>query len=520
MSDVYRFLLVLSVLLSVKQSDAAKILAYFPTPSFSHQIVFRPLTEELARRGHEVTVVTTDPEFTKTTAPANLTEIDVHDLSYSVWREHFLKTSTGNKNDLYNQLKVIFEIMNEIIEKQLLCDEVKKVIDTKNKYDLVIIEAYPRQPLVLSHLFKVPMILFSSFGSSFINYQTMGAPTHELLYPLNIRQRLYNLTMWEKVTDLYSVYRLKNFYERFEDNENAMLRRVFGDVPSLDELKNNVDLLFLNIHPIWEGIRPVPPNVVHIRGIHEKPQKQLPADLKTYLDSSRNGVIYISFGTNVKPSLLPSERIRIIMNVMSALPYDVLWKWDKDVLEGKSENIKLVKWVPQSDLLRHPNLRLFITQGGLQSTDEAINAGVPLVGIPMQGDQWYNVEKYAHHKIGIKVDWEAMTEESLKDAVNKVIGDESYRQNVVRLRSLMHDQPQSPLERAVWWTEHVIRHSGARHLRAPAANMPWHQYYELELVLTVSSVLLLGLFIAVLVLIQLYKVVNRVLDIQTKVKIN
>lgn len=69
---------------------------------------------------------------------------------------------------------------------------------------------------------------------------------------------------------------------------------------------------------------------------------------------------------------------------------------------------------------------MFITQGGLQSTDEAINAGVPLVGIPMQGDQWYNVEKYAHHKIGIKVDWEAMAEESLKDAVNKVIGDERF----------------------------------------------------------------------------------------------
>ncbi|KAL0810773.1 hypothetical protein ABMA28_010090 [Loxostege sticticalis] len=521
MSRVSCFILILIVLSCyIIQSDAAKILAYFPTPCFSHQVVFRSLTEELARRGHEVTVITTDPEFTKTTAPANLNEVDVHDLSYSMWREHFLKTSTGNKDDLYNQITVIHKIMNEIIEKQLLSKEVKEVIDLKNKYDLVIIEAFPRHLLILSHLFKVPMILFSSFGSSFINYHTFGAPTHELLYPDNIRQRLYNLTMWEKVIDLYNVHSIKHFYDRFEDNENAMLRRVFGDVPSIDELKNNVDLLFLNIHPIWEGIRPVPRSVVHIRGINEKPEKQLPTDLKTYLDSSKNGVIYISFGTNVKPSLLPPERIKNVVNVMSALPYDVLLKWDKDVLEGKSNNIKLANWLPQSDLLRHPKIKLFITQGGLQSTDEAINAGVPLIGIPMHGDQWYNVEQYSHFKIGMKLDWETMTEETLKDAVTKVIEDKSYRQNVIDLRNLMNDHPQPPLERAVRWTEYVIRHSGARHLRAPAANMPWHQYYELELVSTVLSIFIIGLMILVLVIVQLFKIVKKVIAKETKVKSN
>ncbi|KAJ8727685.1 hypothetical protein PYW07_001804 [Mythimna separata] len=65
----------------LNQVDAERILAYFPTPSISHQVVFRPLTEALARRGHEVTVVTTDPAFPKGGTPPNLTEIDVHNLS-------------------------------------------------------------------------------------------------------------------------------------------------------------------------------------------------------------------------------------------------------------------------------------------------------------------------------------------------------------------------------------------------------------------------------------------------------
>ena len=64
-----------------------------------------------------------------------------------------------------------------------------------------------------------------------------------------------------------------------------------------------------------------------------------------------------------------------------------------------------------------------MTQGGLQSTDEAITAGVPMVGIPILGDQWYNTEKYAYHGIGIKLDILTMTEEEFRNAVNTVIND-------------------------------------------------------------------------------------------------
>lgn len=61
----------------------------------------------------------------------------------------------------------------------------------------------------------------------------------------------------------------------------------------------------------------------------------------------------------------------------------------------------------------------------------------------------------------------------------------------------MRDQIQSPLERAVWWTEYLLRHHGAEHLRAPTANLPWTEYYEIELILLVviSIILSLGIFL-------------------------
>lgn len=62
-------------------------------------------------------------------------------------------------------------------------------------------------------------------------------------------------------------------------------------------------------------------------------------------------MIYVSFGTNVLPSLLPPKKIEMMTKVFSDLPYDILWKYDKDNLPGQPKNIKLAKWFPQPDLL-------------------------------------------------------------------------------------------------------------------------------------------------------------------------
>ena len=49
------------------------------------------------------------------------------------------------------------------------------------------------------------------------------------------------------------------------------------------------------------------------------------------------------------------------------------------------------KWLPQNDLLAHPNLRVFVTHGGLLSLQEAIYHKTPLVGVPLVNDQKPNL---------------------------------------------------------------------------------------------------------------------------------
>ncbi|KAJ8727689.1 hypothetical protein PYW07_001808 [Mythimna separata] len=507
----------------LNQVEAARILAYFPTPSISHQVVFRPLTEALASRGHEVTVVTTDPAFPKGETPPNLREIDVHDISYRIWTTEVMKAQNAQDDDIVAPINVMIQAMIQVFDNQLKEEEIQSLIHNKHlQFDLLLLEAYMVPLLAFSHIYKVPVIQMSSLGASYPNYKSVGASTHPLLYPGNLRRRINNLTMWEKVQEFYRNYKMQKLVRNNYDTlGNTVLRKHFGpDIPQAWELLNNIDMLFLNIHPIFEGIRPVPPNVIYLSGLHQKPTKELPEDLKSYLDSSKHGVIYISFGTNVDSSLLPPEKIQILVRVFSQLPYDVLWKWNTDELPGRTDNIRISKWLPQSDLLKHPKLKLFITQGGLQSTDEAITAGVPLIGVPILADQWFNVERYEFHKIGVRVDLETLTEDIFRTAITTTTANDSYRRNMERFRSVIQDAPQSPLERAVWWTEYVLRHGGAKHLRSPSANMSWWHYLELELVLTLLAAFLIAFVLFILALRLVYKFVLRnylgVIDVKIK----
>lgn len=108
------------------------------------------------------------------------------------------------------------------------------------------------------------------------------------------------------------------------------------------------------------------------------------------------------------------------MNVFSQLPQKVLMKCDWENITIP-QNVKVEKWLPQQDLLRHPNIKLFVTQGGLQSLQEAITNGVPIVGIPFFGDQYSNVFRSVKKGFAVRLNKDDITEESFKGAVLEVL---------------------------------------------------------------------------------------------------
>lgn len=213
-------------------------------------------------------------------------------------------------------------------------------------------------------------------------------------------------------------------------------------------------------------------------------------ELEEFISGSGDaGFVYFSMGSSVKAANMPEYLRRMLMRVFRQLPQRVLWKWEaEDDMRDLPANVKLSRWLPQQDLLGHPKIRAFVTHGGLLSMFETVYHGVPVVTLPVFCDHDSNAAKAEMDGYAIKLDLATLTTESLLRAIRKVIYEPRYREEVKRRQFLLRDQKETPLERAVYWTEYVLRHRGARHLQSPARDMGVVQYYLVDVIL-----LLLGL---------------------------
>ncbi|KAJ8959681.1 hypothetical protein NQ318_021872 [Aromia moschata] len=231
-------------------------------------------------------------------------------------------------------------------------------------------------------------------------------------------------------------------------------------------------------------------------------------DLKDFLDGAKDGFIYFSLGSNVKSKELAGPTFTAIFEALKEVPLKVLWKFEDDNFPGKPEHIKIMKWVPQEKVLSHSNIKLFVTQGGLQSMEEGIYREVPFVVIPFFGDQEQNARLMESKGIAKIVQRKpSVNKDELKNAILEVIKNPRYKNSVTRLRRQALDTPMTGLETAVWWTEYVIRHKGAKHLRNPAADMPFYQYFLLDVIGFFTLVVFSVLWFTIILTRQLYKLV-------------
>uniref|UniRef100_A0ACB8GE09 Uncharacterized protein n=1 Tax=Sphaerodactylus townsendi TaxID=933632 RepID=A0ACB8GE09_9SAUR len=174
----------------------------------------------------------------------------------------------------------------------------------------------------------------------------------------------------------------------------------------------------------------------------------------------------------------------------------VLWRYTGEVPPNLAKNTKLVKWLPQNDLLAHPKAKAFITHAGSHGIYEGICNAVPMVLMPLFGDQMDNAKRMESRGAGVTLNVLEMTSKDLSDALKAVIYDKTYKENIMRLSALHLDRPIHPLDLAVHWVEFVMKHKGAPHLRPAAHDLNWIQYHSIDVVAFLLAVVLVVLFIS------------------------
>ncbi|XP_063624884.1 UDP-glucosyltransferase 2-like [Cydia splendana] len=314
--------------------------------------------------------------------------------------------------------------MDPVYDLQLEHPQMQALIkDKTQKFDLILVEANTPAGIVLRARFKAPVLLVSTMTVTSDIFHLVGADTNHLFYPDFLIAPVWDLSFGQKLCSFYNLVRIKFTDLKLDNYGIKFLKRHLGqEAPSMEELEKDVEMLFLNAYRYWDNNRPAPiGSVLYMGGFHLKPPNSLPEHIKTFVDESKHGVVVMSFGSKFKLSTLPKRILRIIINVYSTLPYDFIWKWDTDKWPDKPHNIKIVKKLPQNELLHHPKVRALVTHGGLLSTHEAIAARVPLVGLPLFSNHWQNAWQYEKLGIGICLDIDHLNENKLRNAVVAVV---------------------------------------------------------------------------------------------------
>ncbi|KAJ1520421.1 hypothetical protein ONE63_003553 [Megalurothrips usitatus] len=494
-----------SLFLAAVLPDAAvayRVLGVLPHIMHSHNVMFKPLFEELAARGHEVFMISPFPQKTKI---ANYTDLDVSSIvpPQANTMEFDFMAKPGQLGSVAT-MRVLANLAD--------ADTCRRVFSSKHFQD-VMKGAYGKFDVVFTEVsntdcwaavpykLKVPMISLSTQPGFMWSAGRVGYPDNPAYITTSFMNFAYPATFWQRLYNTYNYLTVHFLAKRWlQDSCDDVVREFFGaDTPPLSELVQRTSLVMENVWPGVQLARPVPPNVLQVGGLHIRPPRlpggaTLEPGLRAWMDAAEHGVIFFTMGSGVRTSTLPKDKFLALRDAFAALPQRVLWKYELDTMEGQPDNVRIASWFPAIDVLSHPKTVLFITHGGLMGTLEAVYAGVPMLGIPLVSDQGPNVELYKHRGIAERLDHWALTKDRLLELVNKMIKDPKYRERAREVSALYRDRPRTPAQEAVWWTEYVVRHRGAPHLRPVGADMPLHQY----LLLDVAAVVLAAVVVVLL----------------------
>ncbi|KAI8436737.1 hypothetical protein MSG28_010214 [Choristoneura fumiferana] len=369
-------------------------------------------------------------------------------------------------------------------------EDVQNFLKQDHKIDLVITEIFFNEGLYMfAHKYQAPLVLVTTVGNSFKGNYYMRNPLqlstlfHEYgraSEPLSFLGRFYNMYLCT-----FDLLMLKFWY--FPRQQESALR-YFKDlpqpVPNLEDIAANAALLLLNSHFSIDNPSAYLPNIIEVGGLHIKDTNDtLPADLQNVLDNAKNGVVFLSFGSNVQLSELDKDKLDAFLKVFGELKQTVLMKWEDVPIQNIPKNIVLRKWFPQKAVLAHHNVKLFIGHGGLLGLQETISAGVPILGVPVFGDQYLNILDTVRKGHGEILYYKEINENTLRTKINKMLKDRTYMETAKKIAARFKDRPMNPLDTAVWWTEYVIRHKGADFMKPPKISYIAYQMLDVYLFL-------------------------------------
>ena len=187
---------------------------------------------------------------------------------------------------------------------------------------------------------------------------------------------------------------------------------------------------------------------------------QLSATEQGWLGGVEQRAVYVAFGT-IAP--LTQTQLRVLYDALAqlAINYTVVWKVSASLaalLPPPPPSLHMTGWVSsQPSLLCHPRMSLFISHCGTHSVHESLYCGVPLLCLPIQGDQQENAHRLHDAHAGRFLSPLTFTPQQLYTHATTMLQPHptasQYSRNAVRLGGLV--RLAGGVEAAADWVEWV-----------------------------------------------------------------
>ncbi|XP_068688914.1 UDP-glucuronosyltransferase 2C1-like [Montipora foliosa] len=465
---------------------SARIVGFSAMSSGSHYLLIRTVMEELATRGHEVVMmVGSDHTHSRSTEK----------IPHKVYQVPFKR---GYIKDVVSHAameKNMFQLFRKISEYfQTSCDSLlksKELLEDLRNFDLVVYERGAICGVFVGELFQIPKVSILTGiprpGSSF------KVPSPVSYVPMLMTGFTDKMSFLQRVANLGAYFALNLMSEFMIRFYAVPLKTKYNITPEIGiyEALSNDELSIMSGDFALDYPQPLLPGQILVGPITIKKPKPLPAELESYVNSSGiDGFIIVSFGSYAE-TLASKDRIDTMAAAFGKLKQKVLWKLKNYIPQALSPNIRVMDWLPQNDLLAHKKVKAFVSHAGHNSLYESGYHGVPMVGIPLYADQFSNAKKAEDFGFALSVNLKTVNSEQLAGIIKQVLNDPRFKNSAMRISKLMQDKPRLPVETAADWIEYVLRHGGARHLRAQVFNIPWYQYYLLDVMAFLVTVVTL-----------------------------
>ena len=218
--------------------------------------------------------------------------------------------------------------------------------------------------------------------------------------------------------------------------------------------------------------------------------KPLPKDLEEYVEGSGEaGTIIVTFGTlkHTKNLYVP-KMIDRLFDTFSRLQQRIVLVANPVKHRKVPENVLISDWIPQNDLLAHPQVKLFITHGGSNGQLEAIHHGVPMIAMGVDYDQIYNGRKVQNKEFGKHFSAKYFTSNDLYGAVQELLHNDTYKQKLKKCHEIRSSLPKAK-DIVTFWVNHILKFGGS-HLRLKSAEVPLYKLFMLDVLLFISVTLI------------------------------